>query len=128
LLEIFGIVSIACCNLLVLVRLRRLVTTAVIYATSKGIDTNNVVKYCNNAIAILNWIQPKDEIEGMLAVQMIGVHNMAMETMKRAMLGDQSFEGKQVINKTVLTNMHFFVKYPWFIVVLTCLAGREISV
>ncbi len=66
------------------------------YATSKGIDTNNVVKYCNNAIAILNGIQPQDEIEGMLAVQMIGVHNMAMETMKRAMLGDQGFERKQV--------------------------------
>ena len=31
----------------------------------------------------------------MLSVQMIGVHNVAMETLKRAMLSRQSFAGKQ---------------------------------
>jgi len=31
----------------------------------------------------------------MLAVQMIGVHNLAMETIKRAMITDQTFDGKQ---------------------------------
>ena len=66
------------------------------YATTGGVDHDRLPTYCNNAIAILNGIQPQDEVEGMLAVQMVGVHNMAMETLKRAMLGDQSLEGKQV--------------------------------
>lgn len=52
-------------------------------------------EFTNNAIALLNGIQPQDEIEGMLAVQMIAVHNMAMETLKRAMVTDQTFEGKE---------------------------------
>ena len=47
-------------------------------------------------MAILNGIQPQDEIEGMLAVQMIGVHNLAMETLKRAMLGGQNDKGKEL--------------------------------
>ena len=61
-----------------------------------GFDNDAVVLACNNTLSILGGIQPQDEIEGMLAVQMIGVHNLAMESLKRAMLGGQSFEGKQV--------------------------------
>ena len=52
-------------------------------------------KYYNASLAILQGISPEDEIEGMLAVQMIGVHNLAMETLKRAMISDQTFEGKE---------------------------------
>jgi hypothetical protein len=40
-------------------------------------------------MAILQGIKPQDEIEGMLAVQMIGVHNMAMDAMKSVMISDQ---------------------------------------
>jgi len=49
----------------------------------------------NNALSILNGIQPKDEIEGMLAIQMIGVHNLAVDALNRAILGGQSFEGRK---------------------------------
>ena len=38
----------------------------------------------NNALALLNGIQPRDEIEGMLAAQMIGIHNLAMDNLRRA--------------------------------------------
>ncbi|MCP4613350.1 MAG: hypothetical protein GY845_32060 [Planctomycetes bacterium] len=48
-------------------------------------DNDKVVLACNNALSILNGIQPQDEIEGMLAVQMIGVHNMAMDCIHMAM-------------------------------------------
>ena len=48
---------------------------------------------CNIVIAALHGIKPKDELEGMLAVQMVGVHNLAMEFMKRAMLPEQTGEG-----------------------------------
>ena len=40
----------------------------------------------------------------MLAVQMVGVHNLAMETLKRAMITDQTFEGKEA-NVTQATRM-----------------------
>ena len=64
-------------------------------ASSDGFNTESLPKYCNDSLAILQGISPKDEIEGMLAVQMIGVHNLAMETLKRAMITDQTFEGKE---------------------------------
>jgi hypothetical protein len=34
-------------------------------------------------------IAPRDEIEGMLAAQMVGIHNASMECLKRAMLPEQ---------------------------------------
>ena len=53
-------------------------------------DPGVVVKAANTAAAILAGIHPRDEIEGMMVVQMIAVHNMAMEAMKLAMLPDQT--------------------------------------
>jgi hypothetical protein len=64
--------------------------------STDGADHDKVATAVNNAMAILNSIQPQDEIEGMLAVQMIGVHNIVMDAMQRAMLGGQTFEGKKV--------------------------------
>ena len=48
------------------------------------------VKY---ALATIHGIGPKDELEGLLAVQMIGVHNLAVECLRRASLKDQTTEG-----------------------------------
>jgi hypothetical protein len=45
------------------------------------------------AVAGLIGIAPKDEIEGMIAAQLIAAHNAAMECYRRAMLGQQTFEG-----------------------------------
>jgi len=39
-------------------------------------------------------VEPKDELEGMLAAQMVSIHNAAMECMRRAMIPNQSFEGR----------------------------------
>ena len=61
----------------------------------EGHDNEAFVTACNTGMAILSGIQPKDEIEGMLAVQMIAVHNVAMETLGRAMISGQTFDGKQ---------------------------------
>jgi hypothetical protein len=38
---------------------------------------------------------PKDEIEGMMLAQMLAAHNANMECYRRAMLPDQSFEGRR---------------------------------
>jgi len=57
--------------------------------SSDGFDYSRMEEFTNNALALLNGIHPQDEIEGMLAIQMIAVHNMAMETMRLAMVTGQ---------------------------------------
>ena len=46
-------------------------------------------------LAALAGIAPKDELEGMIAAQLIACHNAAMECYRRAMIGEQSFEGRR---------------------------------
>ena len=46
-------------------------------------------------IAALMGIAPKDELEGMIAAQLIAAHNAAMECYRRAMIGEQTFEGRR---------------------------------
>ena len=40
-------------------------------------------------------IAPKDELEGMMAAQLIAAHNAAMECYRRAMISEQTFEGRR---------------------------------
>ena len=44
-------------------------------------------------VAALIGIGPKDEIEAMIAAQLLAAHNAAMECYRRAMIRDQTFEG-----------------------------------
>src|SRR5262249_41257819 len=46
-------------------------------------------------VAALIGIGPRDEIEGMIAAQLIAAHNAAMECYRRAMIGEQTFEGRR---------------------------------
>ncbi len=46
-------------------------------------------------VAALIGIGPKDELEGMMAAQLIAAHNAAMECYRRAMIGEQTFEGRR---------------------------------
>jgi hypothetical protein len=46
-------------------------------------------------LAALNGINPRDEVEGMLGAQMVACHNAAMECFRRAMLSEQTFEGRK---------------------------------
>src|SRR5499427_1411364 len=46
------------------------------------------------AYAGLAGIAPKDELEGMMAAQLIAAHSATMECYRRAMLAEQSFEGR----------------------------------
>jgi hypothetical protein len=47
------------------------------------------------ALAALIGIGPRDEIEGMIAAQLLAAHNAAIECYRRAMIGEQTFEGRQ---------------------------------
>lgn len=64
--------------------------------SSEGVNHDKAEEFPNNAMALLNGIQPQDEIEGMLALQMIAVHNMAMNATRVAMITGQPTEVVQV--------------------------------
>ncbi len=49
-------------------------------------------KTCNAALAALHGIRPRDELEGMLAVQMVAIHNLAMEFTRRAVSENQTID------------------------------------
>jgi hypothetical protein len=46
-------------------------------------------------ISGLIGIGPRDELEGMIAAQLIAAHNAAMECYRRSMLPEQTFEGRR---------------------------------
>lgn len=46
------------------------------------------------SLAMLKGIKPQDEFEGMLAAQMVATHNTALECFRRAMLPDQTVQGR----------------------------------
>ncbi|MHC4072527.1 MAG: hypothetical protein ACYTGS_10920 [Planctomycetota bacterium] len=79
------------------------------FADREQYHHEKMAMFCNIGMAILSGIQPQDEIEGMLAIQMIGTHNMAMETLERAMLTGQTDIGKELNVKQAARMMRVFV-------------------
>ena len=61
----------------------------------KNSDTQERDQQLNATVAGLVGIGPKDELEGMAATQLIAAHNAAMECYRRAMIGEQTFEGRR---------------------------------
>ena len=62
---------------------------------TKNSDAETRDKQLSANIAAMIGIRPKDELEGMMAAQLIAAHNAAMECYRRAMIGDQTFEGRK---------------------------------
>ena len=52
------------------------------------------LQHIQAAIAALRGIKPQDEVEGMLATQMVATHAAAMECLRRSMIRQQSFVGR----------------------------------
>ena len=48
------------------------------------------------AIDLFESLKPADGLEGMLATQMVGTHNAAVESLRRAMIYNQSLEAQKV--------------------------------
>ena len=61
----------------------------------KQSDNEVRARQYNAAIAGLIGIAPQDEIEGMIAAQLIATHNATMECYRRAMIGEQTLEGRR---------------------------------
>ena len=81
--QVFGTVSDAFAGMMLL-ELSEAVTL-----DRDTIDTHTL----NGTLAALHGINPQDEIEGMLAAQMVATHLAVMECLRRARLREQTFEG-----------------------------------
>jgi hypothetical protein len=57
-------------------------------------DAEQVKKQHHAALEALIGIAPRDECEGMIAAQLVACHHASMECYRRAMLGEQTFEGR----------------------------------
>jgi hypothetical protein len=58
-------------------------------------DAEEIKRQRHAAVQALICIKPKDEFEGMLAAQLLACHNASMECYRRAMIREQSFEGRR---------------------------------
>ncbi len=65
----------------------------VVFLDSK--NGENPVK-ANQMMNLIYGIEPKDEVEGMLASQMVAIHDLVMDCVARANLPEQTFEGRQL--------------------------------
>ena len=61
----------------------------------KNADAEEIGRQRHAAVDVLIGINPADELEGMLAAQLIACHNASMECYRRAMIGQQTFEGRR---------------------------------
>ena len=52
-------------------------------------------KLMSASLAALVGISPRDEVEGMLGAQMVAAHNASMECYRRAMIPEQTLEGRK---------------------------------
>lgn len=62
----------------------------------------------NAAVAMVQGIGPQDELEGMLAAQMVATHNLAMEYARRSMGKDLSVEVFKTLNSQTAKFMGLF--------------------
>jgi hypothetical protein len=61
----------------------------------KNSDAEDSRRQRHAAVDALIGIKPADELEGMIASQLLAAQNAAMECYRRAMIGDQTFEGRR---------------------------------
>jgi hypothetical protein len=68
------------------------------------------LQHIQSAIAALRGIKPQDEIEGMLATQMVATHNAAMECLRRSMIPKQTFDGRESSLRQATKLLSIFAK------------------
>jgi hypothetical protein len=64
-----------------------------VFAVAGAVNGKHDLQNMKYALSTINGIGPKDELEGLLAVQMMGVHNLAVECLRLASLKGQTPEG-----------------------------------
>ena len=61
----------------------------------KGLDAEDIRRIRHATVDAMIGIAPRDELEGMVAAQLLACHNAAMECCRRAMIEEQTFEGRR---------------------------------
>ncbi|MEM9843437.1 MAG: hypothetical protein AAF965_01440 [Pseudomonadota bacterium] len=61
----------------------------------KNSDPDEKMRQVHAAVAGLMGIGPRDELESMIAAQLLAAHSAAIECYRRAMIGEQTFEGRR---------------------------------
>lgn len=61
----------------------------------QNLDVEERNRLLGATVAGMAGVGPKDELEGMMAAQLIAAHNASMECYRRAMICDQPFEGRR---------------------------------
>ena len=64
-------------------------------------------KSFDNIMLILKAIQPKNELEGLIAVQLIATHNLSMEMMARAAVTNRTDFGDRYVNQSTKLSRTF---------------------
>ena len=63
---------------------------------SMDVDDEQFSKDYGAAMRALEAFEPQNEVEAMMAGQMVSLHNMMMECIRRAMFSNQTFEGRNM--------------------------------
>jgi hypothetical protein len=58
-------------------------------------DSEGRTRQMSAVLAAMIGMKPRDELEGMLVGQLIAAHNAGMECYRRAMIGEQTLEGRR---------------------------------
>jgi hypothetical protein len=65
----------------------------------EGLSEEERLQRIQSAISLMAEIKPQDGLEGMLAAQMVATHEAALECLRRAMLPQQTFQGRDMALK-----------------------------
>jgi hypothetical protein len=68
-------------------------TRQALWLTNSNANTRD--QQVKAALVGLISVGPKDELEGMMAAQLVAAHSATMECYRRAMIGEQTFEGRR---------------------------------
>jgi hypothetical protein len=60
-----------------------------------GADAEEIRQQRVAAVDVMIGIAPRDELEGMVVAQLLACHTASMECYRRAMIPDQTFEGRE---------------------------------
>ncbi len=75
-----------------------------------NLDKEEEVRRIGSALSLLKRIGPQNELEGLLASQMIGVHEAAMECLQQSRLPTQTPAGRDMNLKHAVKFMGLFTK------------------
>ncbi len=68
------------------------------------------LQHMRSAFAALRGIRPQDEVEGMLATQMVATHSAAMECLRRSMIQEQTIVGRDTNLRHAAKLLSIFAK------------------